>query len=145
MKEQHENQRLKKLKEKQSDELRKKKNDELKKEIDQWRNSKLIKHQTERMALEKAQRQEKLLKAAEANKLIKQFQSQDDIYIQRKRLMNVKERANSEERRKSKIIIPRDPERVLKPTKNWLSKLKHEQDEVVKEVPVCSIRNIERL
>lgn len=138
-----ENKRLEKLKDRQSDELRKKKNEELKKEISEWKSLKLMKMQMERMAIEQVQRQEKQLKATEANKLIKQFQSQDDIYIQKKKILTTKDSANSEEIRKSKVIAPRNPERVLKPTKNWLSKLK--QEEPIKEVSVCNIRNVERL
>lgn len=101
-----------------------------------------------KIALEKEQRQEKQLKAAEANKLIKQFRSQDDVYIEKKRLLlNMRDtRAKSEERViKPKVIAPRDPERILKPTKNWLSKLKDQDQESVKKLSVYNIQNIEKL
>lgn len=133
------------MKEKQSDKIKKKKNDEIKKEINKWKNSKLFKTQMEKIALEQAQRHEKQLKVAEANKLIKLFQSQDDIYIQKKKMLNMKDRRNNEDVVKPKVIAPRDPERILKPTKNWLLKLKPAEDNSTGKVSVCSIKNIERL
>lgn len=98
------------------------------------------------MALELARQQEKAFKAARANKLIKEFQSQDDAYVQKKKILNMnRDRAKSEEIIQPKINVPRDPSRVLKPTKNWLSKVKNDQNSAVAETPICSIRNIERL
>lgn len=136
---------LEKIRQKELNEQKRKKNEELKKEINQWKNSKLFKLQTEKLALEMAQKQERAFKAAQANRLIKQFQSQDDVYIQKKKTLHVKGRTKSEERIQPKVVAPRDPERVLKPTKNWLCKLKHEQEPQTRDMPVCSVRNIERL
>lgn len=132
------------MKEIERNELRKKRNEEIKRHINQWKVSKLFKIEMEKMTIEQMQKKEKTLKAVQANKLIKQFQSQDDVYIQRKKILHLRDRARSEETIRPKITAPRDPERLLKPTKTWILKLKQDQ-ESAKEVPVCSIRNIERL
>lgn len=130
-------------KRKELEEQKRKRNEELKREISQWRSLKVFKTETEKMALEFAQKQEKALKAIQANKLIKQFQSQDNVYVERKKLLHLKERTKSEERVKPAVVARRDPDRILKPTKNWLLKLKSESEN--REGPICNIKNIERL
>lgn len=135
---------LERVKLKGLEEQKRKKNEEIKKEISEWKNLKFFKTKSEKLVLQLAQEHEKTLRASQANKLIKQFQSQDDVYIQRRRSVNVKNRTKSEEKLRPKIDMPRNPERLLKPTKNWLSRLNTDQNAKC-DVAVCSIKTVARL
>jgi hypothetical protein len=88
---------------------------------------------------------EKRMRALEANKMIKKFQSQDDIFITRMRSSKLSKK-NEIIRSKSSYLVHRDPERVLKPTKQWLlrtSKDNFVDDGVSSYVP--NIREIPKL
>lgn len=59
-------------------------------------------------------------RTTQAKKLIKQFQIQDDMYIERKReILRTKNRSSEIILRKRDTYC-RDPDRLLKPTKQWI-------------------------
>lgn len=59
----------------------------------------------------------------EANKLIKQFQSQDDMYIMKIREYKYRKRTEIPLRSKSCHLANRNPDRLLKPTKQWINRV----------------------
>lgn len=74
--------------------------------------------------------------------LIKQFQSQDNVFVQKK-LQMLNYRAKSADKiLESNNKANRDPERLLKPTKQWLSRT---NSLPTKSSTVCDLQNIKRL
>ncbi|EFA06087.2 coiled-coil domain-containing protein 112 [Tribolium castaneum] len=88
--------------------------------VTKWKEEKLVKEFNEKILQEVLDEQERKIRAFEANKRIKQFQSQDDIYIGRMRSSKCTKKTQIPVRSKSSYSVPRDPERLLKPTKQWL-------------------------
>lgn len=74
--------------------------------------------------------------------LIKQFQSQDNIYVQKKRQMLNYRAKSADKILESNNRAIRDPERLLKPTKQWLSRT---SSLPTKAVTMCDLQNIKRL
>lgn len=64
----------------------------------------------------------------EANKMIKHFQTRDDIFIARMRSKKRKEANLTTKRSKSSYIAQRDPERIFRPTKQWAIKISKQDD-----------------
>ncbi|GJQ80236.1 hypothetical protein Trydic_g23810 [Trypoxylus dichotomus] len=101
----------------------KEKHREVKKIIENWKLAKLEKEEGqlyEKHSLEKKQR---LFKSAMANRLIKEFQSNDTVFMKR-RIESCKPRIKNIERSSNTIYATRDPSRLLKPTKQWISRIK---------------------
>lgn len=71
-----------------------------------------------------------------ANHFIREFQTQDQRYIKKMQANKMKNQPHKPPQTNSKVVIPRDPNRLLKPTKNWISKL-----ETTKETNMNNIHN----
>lgn len=83
-----------------------------------------------------------MIRSRQANKLIKEFQKQDYLYINRKREF-AKMRSNSIEVTVPKVVAPRDPERLLKPTKQWLKRTQSLPSKTTGDI--CNIQQVEKL
>ncbi|RZB39751.1 coiled-coil domain-containing protein 112-like, partial [Asbolus verrucosus] len=119
--------------------------EQLKKSVAKWKEEKLTKEQSEKLQKEIMEYQERKIRAAEANHMIKRFQAQDDIFIVKMKHNKLKEK-NEVKRSKSSYIANRDPERILKPTKQWL--LRTSKDNFMdSQVPVfvSNVRTIPKL
>ncbi|XP_044264735.1 coiled-coil domain-containing protein 112-like [Tribolium madens] len=92
---------------------------QIKETVTKWKEEKLVNEFNEKIQKEVIEEQQRKIRAFEANKLIKQFQSQDDIYIGRMRSSKLKKPQISI-RSKSSYSVPKDPKRILQPTKQWL-------------------------
>ncbi|KAJ8925879.1 hypothetical protein NQ315_009731 [Exocentrus adspersus] len=110
---------------KETEELRRKRNEELKLIVHEWKERKQTSEEQEIIDKKIAAEQEKRRRAMEANRLIKRFQSQDDLYI-----LKLKQKRKSEQTRivrsTSSHSAKRDPERLLKPTQQWINRVHDE-------------------
>lgn len=67
-------------------------------------------------------------RALEANRLIKQFQSQDDMYIAKVKELKKQEECTLPMRSKSSHLAKKDPTRLLRPTKQWINRVHDDKD-----------------
>lgn len=96
---------------------------EMKHDVGQWRASKQAQEKAEKLEIEVMSLKEKEQKIMLANALIREFQKQDSLYIMR--------RINKHSTRISNLNPPRekghkqyrDPERIFKATRQWLSRI----------------------
>ncbi|XP_018579645.1 coiled-coil domain-containing protein 112-like [Anoplophora glabripennis] len=105
------------------DQLQKKRNDELKMLVQEWKQKRQDMEEQEIIHKKIAAEQEKKRRAFEANRLIKQFQSQDDLYIMRMKQKKKPEPFPILRRSKSSHSAKRDPKRLLKPTQQWINRI----------------------
>lgn len=92
----------------------------IKKDIDNWKTAKSYHEQLEREQKEILTILDKKYREREANKKIKSFQAKDNNYL--KKRLTIKKRSRSFEIHKPKKEAHRDPNRLLKPTKQWLNR-----------------------
>lgn len=127
----------------------KKKNDavDLRMEVRHWRQVKRSKEQEEKLKREMQEYRERELRIVNSKKMIKHFQSQDDVFIERMKKSRSRKRSNSLERPILKSNAPRDPERLFKPTKQWIFRTlpKTEEDLLLEPKQVCNVRFVPKL
>ncbi|KAI4467708.1 mutated in bladder cancer 1 [Holotrichia oblita] len=120
------------------------KHDEIKRAIDNWKLAKLEKEELqlhEKHILEKKQR---LFKSAMANRLIKEFQIQDAVFV-RRRIETCKPKIGCLERVANTVHATRDPSRLLRPTKQWISRIKSCTGDSTPIKNSTTIKTIQRL
>ncbi|KRT79296.1 hypothetical protein AMK59_7533 [Oryctes borbonicus] len=108
---------------KETEQKNKQKHKEVKKTIENWKLAKLEKEEVQLYEKHFMEKQQRLFKSAMANRLIKEFQSQDAVFVKR-RIESCNPRIKSIERYPNTVNVVRDPSRVLKPTKQWISRVK---------------------
>nr|XP_023013623.1 coiled-coil domain-containing protein 112-like [Leptinotarsa decemlineata] len=118
--------------------------EELRKLVDEWKSTRAILEQKEIEHMQLAAEQEKKRRAAEANMMIKQFQSQDDLYISKMLRARKKEDASKPTRSKSSQTASRDPRRLLKPTKQWINRV-HDDNIYAGESGILPLKNLPKL
>lgn len=111
---------------KEQEKLRKKKNCETKQIIEEWKKTKLSLEEEESSRRKIQEQYERKRRAAEANKLIKQFQTQDDFYILKMKQHKRTLQNSILLRSKSSQLAARDPERLFKPTQQWINRVHDE-------------------
>ncbi|KAJ3648821.1 hypothetical protein Zmor_020594 [Zophobas morio] len=88
--------------------------------VAKWKEAKIVREQNEKVQREIQEYYGRKIRAATANRMIKQFQTQDDLFIAKMRSTKLKEENQNKKRSKSSYLVDRDPDRVLKPTRQWL-------------------------
>ncbi|CAH2002798.1 unnamed protein product [Acanthoscelides obtectus] len=130
----------------EQDEMRRKRNEEIKQIVNEWKITKAALEEDKIRQEKKIEEIERKKRAMEANRLIRQYQSQDDMYIARAR--KIRERDNSKPtiRSKSSQLVPRDPDRLLKPTIQWMNRV-HDESHSLISFPACtvSLNNLPKL
>ncbi|XP_031343525.1 coiled-coil domain-containing protein 112-like [Photinus pyralis] len=131
-------------KQKELEELKKQKQEELRLQVHNWR---LSKNKAERDELYKKQEEEvkeQKERALKANKLIKQFQCQDEIFIQNKLQMMQPQKKVSPVIKKRESY-PRDPLRLLKPTQQWIMRTHAEKKDSGSFTNHANLQEIQKL
>nr|CAI5831087.1 unnamed protein product [Callosobruchus analis] len=110
---------------KELDDLRKKRNEEIRQVVNEWKMTKVAIEEEKAREQKKMEQIEKRKRAVEANRLIRQYQSQDDLYIARVRKIRERDKSKSERSKSSQSSqsVPRDPDRLLKPTIQWMNRV----------------------
>ncbi|XP_056644874.1 coiled-coil domain-containing protein 112-like [Diorhabda sublineata] len=134
---------LKEERKRELDNLRKKKNEEVKKAVKEWKAIKISLEQENQLKRKYLEEQEKKRKAAEANKLIKQFQTQDDYHILKMKQHKKRLEVLLPVRSKSSHVAQRDPDRILKPTRQWINRV-HDEN-IYPTVPVIPLKKLPKL
>lgn len=116
---------------------------QIKESVTKWKEEKHFKEFNEKIQKEVIEEQEKKIRALEANKMIKQFQSQDDIYIGKMRSNKINKKSENPLRSKSSYAVSRDPERIHKPTKQWL--LRTSKNNFLEEKTAVFVPNIRQV
>ncbi|XP_030752622.1 coiled-coil domain-containing protein 112-like [Sitophilus oryzae] len=111
---------------------------EIKQIVNEWKESKLAYKKTEELSKRNHEELEKKRRAMEANKLIKQFQSMDELHILKMRQAHQKNSAKTIQRVRSGPASLRDPERLLKPTVVWAHRVKSINEPSVTTLSVLS-------
>ncbi|CAG9828086.1 unnamed protein product [Diabrotica balteata] len=109
-------------------EMRKRRNEEMKRIVGEWKAAKNLLDQEYTKRKKEQEENERKRKAAEANKLIKQYQIQDDYYILKMRQHKKRLETLQPVRSKSSQIAKRDPHRLLRPTEQWRNRV---QDDTI--------------
>ncbi|KAK5648832.1 hypothetical protein RI129_003724 [Pyrocoelia pectoralis] len=141
----NEQKRQEHAKQKEFEEIRKQKQEELRLQVQNWR---LSKSKAEREELNKKQLEEmkeQKERAHKANKLIKQYQSQDEIFIQNKLQIINSQKKVPEILKKNRESYPRDPSRLLKPTQQWIMRTHGETKENNNIPNLLNLREIQKL
>lgn len=79
-----------------------------------------------------------------ANRLIKEFQIQDAVFV-RRRIESCKPKINCLQRVASSVHATRDPSRLLRPTKQWISRIKTSVEDCTHVENSTTIKTIQRL
>ncbi|KAF2893890.1 hypothetical protein ILUMI_12283 [Ignelater luminosus] len=109
------------MRKRELEKIRKQKQEEIKAEVDNWRHTKNAAEEAKKLEQVTVEFNERKNRAAKANKLIKLYQSQDDQFLQRKIQMRLIQPKSAEiETIKIKHEAVRDPERLFKPTRQWI-------------------------
>ncbi|KAJ8979714.1 hypothetical protein NQ317_015538 [Molorchus minor] len=125
----------------EKEQLKNKRQEELKRVVQEWKQTKQSLEQEEIVQKRMFEEREKKKRSLEANRMIKQYRSQDDIYILKMRQQK-KPEVNPQPRSKSSTLAKRDPERLLKPTKQWINRVHGENQH---SNGFCSIMDLKRL
>ncbi|XP_025834777.1 coiled-coil domain-containing protein 112-like [Agrilus planipennis] len=112
---------------KQIEEKRKLQYKEKKEKVAVWKIEKKRKHLEEKLRNELLKNIEKEQKSTEALKAIKLFQSKDDEFIEKMKKKRTKQAKSTIGLIRGKISAPRDPERLFKPTKQWMQRSKRKE------------------
>ncbi|CAG9772534.1 unnamed protein product [Ceutorhynchus assimilis] len=104
--------------------LRKQQQIEIKKIVNEWRESKTLFEQSKRHQQRIYEDLEKRRRATNANKLIKQFQSMDELHVEKMREIHKKQTEKPKKRIQSGPPVTRDPERLMKPTAQWAQRVR---------------------
>ncbi|VEN45951.1 unnamed protein product [Callosobruchus maculatus] len=131
------------IEKKELDELRKKRNEEIRQVVNEWKMTKAALEEEKVREQNKMEQIEKRKRAVQANKLIRQYQSQDDLYIARLRKIRERDKRKPE-RSKSSQPAPRDPDRLLKPTIQWMNRV-HDENNSLPSLPAFSLNNLPKL
>ncbi|CAG9859731.1 unnamed protein product [Phyllotreta striolata] len=123
------------LKKKELESKRKQKNEETKRIVEEWKRTKLFLEEQQKLRAEFQQENDRKLKAITANKLIKEFQTRDDLYILQMKNSKNQHQAQKPSRSKSTQLVPRDPERLFKPTRQWINRL-HDDNIYPEQTPI---------
>ncbi|KAJ8954795.1 hypothetical protein NQ318_014907 [Aromia moschata] len=127
-----------------SEQLKRKQQEEIRKVVREWKEGKQIIEQQEIAQRRNVEKHEKKVRALEANRMIKQFQSQDDMYILKMRQQKKREIA-PQVKRGSSCVVKRDPERLLKPTKQWINRV-HDENYYANELSrVMDLKSLPKL
>ncbi|KAL1509880.1 hypothetical protein ABEB36_004551 [Hypothenemus hampei] len=107
--------------------MKKLKQMEIRKIVNEWRQSKTVLEQSEKLLQKSLDEMEKRRRQANANKLIKQFRSLDELHILK--LKKIHKKVYQEPQCKnvktgSVPAVTRDPKRLLKPTIQWAQRVR---------------------
>lgn len=130
---------------------------ELKKLVNEWRESKIIFEQSQKQQqaiLEEMDKKKRsavpsilpisrisicFSRAANANKLIKQFQSMDELHIIKMRQLHKKISNNTTKRAQSGSSVPRDPKRLAQPTIQWAQRVRAVKEPFKGPLPIFAM------
>ncbi|XP_060527069.1 uncharacterized protein LOC132702460 isoform X2 [Cylas formicarius] len=110
------------------------KRNDIKKVVREWRESKQLAGENEknrRAALESLQSK---LRSATANRMIKTYQSMDEAHVKKMLQIHASEKQKSI-RIRSSCEANRDPDRLMKPTQQWMNRLRAPRDVAVCQIP----------
>lgn len=98
---------------------------EKKKEIQKWKSTKAVKERADKLEKEILSLREKEKKTSLANKLIREYQCQDNYYISRRlSKLRINVSAPSVPTLKTNYCkVDRDPERIFKATQQWVNRI----------------------
>ncbi|CAG9815451.1 unnamed protein product [Phaedon cochleariae] len=119
-----------------------KQHEELKQLVENWKKTRTEIEEQEILQRKALEEKEKRRRAAEANRMIKQFQIQDDLYILKKQTKKTEELKPL--RSKSSQLAKRDPMRLLKPTQQWINRV-HDENNYLTESVSLSLKNVQKL
>ncbi|KAF5280898.1 hypothetical protein FQR65_LT03047 [Abscondita terminalis] len=108
-------------KKKEEETAKRLKQQELREQVNNWKNSKKTAEEEEKQKKEDEERREQKERALRANKLIKEYQNQDELFVQHK-LQKLQSKLPPVIPQKKSEIKCRNPSRLLQPTQQWLMK-----------------------
>ncbi|KAH1012478.1 coiled-coil domain-containing protein 112 [Dendroctonus ponderosae] len=109
---------------------------EMKKLVNEWRESKMIFEQSQKQQQRILEELEKKKRGANANKLIKQFQSMDELHIMKMRQIHKKITNDPKKRVQSGPSVSRDPNRVAQPTIQWAQRVRAAKEPFKGPLPI---------
>ncbi|XP_050293531.1 coiled-coil domain-containing protein 112-like [Anthonomus grandis grandis] len=120
----------------ENERLKRQKQIERKKIVNEWREAKKTFEQTKRQQQRIYEDIEKRRRATNANKLIKEFQTMDELYILKMRQIHKKITDEPKKRIQSGPPVFRDPKRVLKPTIQWAHRVQAAREPLCGPLPI---------
>ncbi|KAK4884044.1 hypothetical protein RN001_000315 [Aquatica leii] len=121
----HQNEQRKQeiAKKKEEEEARKQKQEELRAQVNNWKIMKKQAEEEEKLRKEEEEKRVQKERAAKANKLIKEFQNHDELFIQHKlQLLHGQNKLPQIVPQKNYDETSRDRSRILQPTQQWMMK-----------------------
>ncbi|XP_022915420.1 coiled-coil domain-containing protein 112-like [Onthophagus taurus] len=125
------------------DERKKERQEEMKTAVQKWKMERLEKEQIKNFEKFESEKQQKVFRSTMANRLIKEFQSQDELFVRRRKELCQPKTKSFDKLPVCNINVPRDPRRLLKPTKQWIARLKTTDD--LRKVEKPDIKSIPKL
>ncbi|XP_076257623.1 coiled-coil domain-containing protein 112-like [Rhynchophorus ferrugineus] len=111
---------------------------ETKQLVGEWKESKMAFEQYQRKTKQLEEDNERKRRAMLANRLIKKFQSLDELHILKMRQVHQKANKQLAPRAQSGPIVRRDPRRVMQPTIQWVHKVKSLNEGPTGLVPIIA-------